>query len=306
MEAYDRVELSFASARANRRGPMRSLVAMARRAPLGFTAGVFLLALGIVAVFAPILAPYDPLELHREDRLADPSWEYWLGTDTFGRDQLSRLLYGSRVSLLVGTVPVLVSIAIGSAIGMGSAFVGGWRDSVIQRVMDSIMAFPTLVTVLVIVAMLGPTLRNVILVLVLVTVPTVNRVSRGLTLATLQLSYIEAARAAGANDLRVVLHHILPNVLPAVAILAASLTGGAILAEASLSFLGLGVPPPEPTWGNLLSGRNREVFEVAPMLAISPGIAIALTVLAFNLLGDSLRDQLDPRLRGTRSPGGAS
>ncbi|MGE3074458.1 MAG: ABC transporter permease [Dehalococcoidia bacterium] len=286
--------------------PLRAVSSAARRSPLGFAAGSFLLVLAVAAVLAPQLAPYDPLELHRQDRLADPNLKYWLGTDSFGRDQFSRLLYGSRVSLLVGTVPVLGSIAIGSCIGVFSAFTGGWRDSVIQRFMDCVMAFPTLITVLVMVSLLGPTLRNVVLVLMVVTIPTVNRVSRGLTLVTLQLSYIESARASGARDLRIILFHIVPNVVPAVAVLAASLTGGAILAEASLSFLGLGVPPPEPTWGNLLAGQNREVFEVAPILAITPGIAIALTVLAFNLLGDALRDNLDPRMRGTRSVGGAS
>jgi peptide/nickel transport system permease protein len=272
----------------------------ARRSPVGALAGAVILLLVAVAIFGPMLAPYDPLELHRADRLIGPNQKYWLGTDVYGRDQFSRLVHGTRVSVIVGLAPVTLSIAAGSAIGIVSAYAGGAKDVVVQRVMDALMAFPGLITILVMVALLGPTLLNVVLVLAIVTTPTVNRVARGLTLATLGLPYIEAARASGASQFRIITMHIVPNVFPAVLILAASLIGGAILAEASLSFLGLGVPPPEPTWGNLLAGENRGAFEVAPWLAIYPGLAIAVAVLAFNLLGDTLRDTLDPRLRGTQ------
>jgi peptide/nickel transport system permease protein len=250
------------------------------------------------AVFAPALAPYDPLELHRIDRLQGPSGRYWFGTDSFGRDQLSRVLYGSRVSLRVGVIPIALSTLIGAAIGVVSGFYRGWVDTVIQRFMDAIMAFPALLLVLVIVALMGPSERNIILVLTLVTVPSINRVARGATLVVASQAYVESARSVGANNLRIVRVHVVPNVVAPILVIAASLVGTAILAEASLSFLGLGVPPPEPTWGNLLSGTNRDVFEVAPWLAIFPGLAISVTVLSFNLFGDALRDLLDPRTRG--------
>jgi peptide/nickel transport system permease protein len=266
---------------------------------LGAAAAAFIVLLVVVAIFGPLFAPFDPLELHRADRLTGPGQKYWLGTDIYGRDQFSRLVYGTRVSIIVGLAPVTASIVAGSAIGIVSAYAGGVRDGVLQRIMDSLMAFPPLITILVMVSLLGPSLLNVVLVLAVVTTPTVNRIARGLALGTMGLTYIESARASGASEPRIVVFHILPNVLPQVIVLAASLIGGAILAEASLSFLGLGVPPPEPTWGNLLAGQNRDVFEVAPWLAICPGLAIALTVLCFNLVGDTLRDTLDPRMRGT-------
>ncbi len=270
----------------------------ARRSPLGAGALVVLVLLGVTAVLAPNIAPYDPLELHRVDRLQGPSGRYWLGTDSFGRDQLSRILHGSRVSLRVGVTPILLSTAIGASIGVVSGYYRGWVDTVVQRLMDAIMAFPALLLVLVIVALMGASERNIILVLTLVTIPSVNRVARGATLVVSSQAYVESARSVGATNFRIVMAHVIPNVIAPVLVISASLVGTAILAEATLSFLGLGVPPPEPTWGNLLSGQNRDLFEVAPWLAIFPGLAISLTVLAFNLFGDALRDLLDPRTRG--------
>jgi len=299
----ERADTHFWQAPARRGSVFRSVLRVARRAPIGAAAAIVIFLLAFISVFGPMLAPFDPLELHRADRLVGPNSTYWLGTDAFGRDQFSRLLHGTRVSIIVGLAPVAASTVVGSAIGIVSAYAGGMRDVVIQRVMDAFMAFPALITVLVMVSLLGPTMLNVILVLAVVTTPTVNRVARGLTLSTLGLPYIESARASGASQRRIILLHIVPNVLPPVVILAASLIGGAILAEASLSFLGLGVPPPDPTWGNLLGGQNRDAFEVAPWLAVFPGLAIAITVLAFNLIGDTLRDTLDPRMRGSQDVG---
>ena len=298
MTAQPRATLDFAAPRPARAELGTRLGRLVRRSPLGTGALRVLALLLTAAVFAPALAPYDPLELHRIDRLQGPSGRYWFGTDSFGRDQLSRVLYGSRVSLRVGVIPIALSTLIGAAIGVVSGFYRGWVDTVIQRFMDAIMAFPALLLVLVIVALMGPSERNIILVLTLVTVPSINRVARGATLVVASQAYVESARSVGANNLRIVRVHVVPNVVAPILVVAASLVGTAILAEASLSFLGLGVPPPEPTWGNLLSGTNRDVFEVAPWLAIFPGLAISVTVLSFNLFGDALRDLLDPRTRG--------
>lgn len=274
------------------------LVRLVRRSPLGVAALVVLLALGAAALLASHIAPYDPLELHRVDRLHGPSGRYWLGTDSFGRDQFSRIVHGSRLSLWVGVAPILISTFLGGVTGVVSGLFGGWIDTCVQRVMDAVMAFPALLLVLVIVSLLGPSERNIILVLALVTIPSVSRVARGATLVVAAQMYVESARSVGAGNFRIALFHVVPNIFAPVLVIAASLIGTAILAEASLSFLGLGVPPPEPTWGNLLAGQNRDLFEVAPWLAIFPGLVITMTVLAFNLFGDALRDLLDPRNRG--------
>ena len=281
-----------------RRTPGYRFRLVARRSPLGVVAFFVLVLLFSAALLAPLLAPYDPLELHRIDRLQGPSGRYWLGTDSFGRDQFSRIVHGSRVSLWVGVAPIAISTVIGGISGLVSGFFGGGVDTCIQRVMDALMAFPALLLVRVIVSLMGASERNIILVLALVTTPSISRVARGATMVVAAQAYVDSARAVGASDARIAFFHIVPNIVAPILVVGASLIGTAILAEASLSFLGLGVQPPEPTWGNLLAGQNRDLFEVAPWLAIFPGLAITVTVLAFNLLGDALRDLLDPRNRG--------
>ncbi len=268
-----------------------------RKWPLGVISGGALLVLVVIAILAPIVAPFDPVEFNRSDRLLSPNGTYLLGTDASGRDQLSRLIHGARISLYVGITPILVSAAIGTILGMSSAYVGGAVDAIIQRLSDALMAIPALVIALTLVALLGPSANNVVIAIAVVTTPAINRVVRGTTLQILQEPYVEAAISLGASNLRMVARHILPNIIAPVIIVGASLVGLAILAEAGLSFLGLGIPPPQPTWGNMLGGDNRNFFEIAPWLAIFPGLAITLTVLAFNLLGDTIRDVLDPRAR---------
>ena len=278
-------------------GISRAVLRFARRSPLGTAALIFVLALALIAIAAPLIAPFDPVQFHRVDRLNGPGSPYWLGTDSNGRDQLSRLIYGARVSLYVGLVPVVISVGIGTTLGAISGYLGGVVDLVIQRLMDALMAIPALIIALTLVSLLGPSQNNVVLAIAVVTFPAVNRVARAATLQVINLPYVLAAQSIGASDVRLLLFHILPNILAPVIVLAASIVGGAILAEAGLSFLGLGIPPPTATWGNMLSGDNRAVFQVAPWLVIFPGIAITLTVLAFNLLGDTLRDMLDPKSR---------
>lgn len=281
----------------SRRQRLQGVARMARRSPLGTGAVIFVVALIIVAVAAPLVAPYDPLQFHRIDRLQGPNAHYWLGTDQSGRDQFSRLIYGARVSLYIGMAPIFISAAIGTMLGTISGYWGGPVDLVLQRFADALMCIPALVIALTMVALLGPSLNNVMIAIAVVTIPVLNRVARAATMQVANLPYMDAARALGASNVRLLFRHVLPNIMGPVTVVSASLVGGAILAEAGLSFLGLGIPPPTPTWGNMLSGDNKTVFEVAPWLVIFPGIAIMLTVLAFNLLGDALRDLIDPRTR---------
>ena len=282
----------------SRRAIVSRLTGVARRSPIGVVSCALLLIMVIAAVLAPQVTPYGPLELHRVDRLQSPNLRYWLGTDSFGRDQFSRIVYGARISLWVGVAPIAISLVVGGFTGVISGLFGGWLDAAIQRVVDALMAFPALLLVLVIVALLGPSETNIVLVLALVTIPAISRVARGATLVVATQPYVLSARAVGATNWRIAMVHVVPNVFAPVLVVGASLIGTAILAEASLSFLGLGIPPPAPSWGNLLGGENRDLFEAAPWLAIFPGLAITITVLLFNLLGDALRDELDPRTRG--------
>lgn len=270
---------------------------VAKGSPLGAVALAFVVMLALIALLAPVIAPFDPLIFHRVDRLQGPNGTYLLGTDQSGRDQFSRLIYGTRVSLYVGVAPIALSLIFGTAIGAVSGLAGGFIDAIIQRLSDALMAIPALVVALTVVTLLGPTLNNVVLAIAMVTIPAVNRVARAAALQIVALPYMTAAQSLGASPMRILLRHLIPNILSPVVVFGASLVGAAILAEAGLSFLGLGIPPPDPTWGNMLSGDNKTIFEVAPWLVIAPGIAITLTVLAFNLLGDLVRDLMDPRTR---------
>lgn len=251
----------------------------------------------IAAITAPIIAPYDPIATAPRESLQGPSLEHLLGTDQLGRDVLSRIIFGSRVSIMVGVVAVGLAMVVGVPLGLISGYFGGLIDHVIMRTMDAVIAFPALVLALAIVGALGAGTFQVMVAIGISSVPLYSRLTRGQVLTIREQDYVHAARALGASDLRVVARHVLPNSLSPLIVQGSLGVAFAILAEAGLSFLGVGVQPPSPTWGGMLS-KALPLIERAPLLSIFPGIAIFVTVLAINTLGDALRDVLDPRLRG--------
>lgn len=269
-----------------------------RNNPLG-TFGAFLIALLVIAgVFAPVLSHY-AIDQRAGLPAQGPSMDYWFGTDKFGQDIYSRVLYGARISLVVGVVSVMFGTVIGLIIGATSGYRGGVIDTMTQRSVDAAIAFPQIILLLILIRVLGPSQQNVILVIAIGIIPGVARIVRSSALSLKNNVYIEAARAVGASDTRIVFRHIIPNLIPIAIVLATTLLGTAILAESALSFLGLGIPPPNPSWGVDISGA-RTSYPVNVSAAFFPGLAISLTVMGFNFLGDSLRDILDPRLRGSR------
>ncbi len=273
-----------------------------RRKPLGAISAVILCGLIATAALAPLIAPYDPYRFNLNERglpirLHPPDAKFLFGTDTHGRDMLSRIIYGARVSLIVGFLSVAIGTLAGTLIGLVSGYWEGSIDQALQRLVDTLMAFPGIVLALAVLSVLGQSLLNIILVIGLVIAPGASRVVRGTVLSVKHNTYVDAARAAGASSWRIILWHILPNVFAPILIIASVWLGNAIVIEAALSFLGLGTPPPTPTWGGMLSGEGRRSLETAPYLAIFPGLAISIVVLAFNMFGDAVRDLLDPRLR---------
>jgi len=280
----------------------RRAVALARKKPLGAASALIICALAAVAVLAPLLAPYDPYKFNLDAnglpvRMHAPDRTYLMGTDPLGRDVLSRIIYGSRVSLTVGFASVLMGTAVGTILGLASGYWEGRVDHLIQRAVDTAMAIPGIVLALAVMSVLGQSLTNIVLVIALVIAPGASRVVRGAVLAVKQNTFVDAAHAAGATPWWIIARHILPNVFAPIVVIATIWLGNAIVIEAALSFLGLGTPPPTPTWGAMLGGEGRRNLEMAPYLAIFPGLAISVAVLAFNMLGDALRDLLDPRLR---------
>ena len=262
--------------------------------------GVALLGLlGVVAIAAPVIAPEDPLS-QDAPALERPSLSHPFGTDRLGRDVFSRVVYGARISLGIGFAAVSIGVLGGALLGVVSGYFSGWLDYLMQRLIEVIMAFPLLVLLLIMVAAAGASVRNVILIIGVVMVPIMSRIVRAIVLAEKELPYIDAARSLGATDLRIVFLHLLPSVFPLLGILASIALGGAIMAEAALSFLGLGVPPPNPAWGSDMSGNARDYFQAAPWLAIFPGLALSLTILGANLLAEAVRDVVDPFRQGMR------
>lgn len=259
--------------------------------------GLFLLAaIVLVAIFAPLIAPYDPMEQNIVARLEPPSAEFWLGTDSYGRDVLSRLIYGARISLFVGFVAILIAMVIGTLIGVISGYVGGVLDQIVMGVLDVMLSFPTLLLGLMIAAMLGASLENLIIAIAITEIAPFARVARAPTITLKQRDFVEASRAYGCGPLRIMLRHILPNMLSDVVVMSSLWMASAIRTEASLSFIGLGVPPPTATWGGMIREGFENILD-AWWLAVFPSFAILLTVLALNLLGDALRDASDPRSR---------
>jgi len=267
-----------------------------RAQPLGAIALVLITVFVLAALLAPWIAPHDPLEQFRRDILSEPSARFPLGTDDLGRDVLSRAIHGARTSLLVGVATTAASLVLGTAIGVVSGYFGRAVDVVLQRVMDAVQAVPGIVLLLFIAVVLGPSVRNTVIALTVVITPSFNRIARGETLRIREERYVEAARATGAGVPRILLRHVLPNLLASVLTLGSLIFAGVIIAESALSFLGIGAPAPTPSWGAMLSEGVRYV-ERAPWIVLVPAALLSLAVFSFNLLGDALRDHLDPRLQ---------
>jgi peptide/nickel transport system permease protein len=256
---------------------------------------IFILVV-LSAIFAPLLAPYDPLDQNVLDKLKPPSAEHLLGTDYYGRDTLSRLLYGARISLIIGVLSTLLAMLVGSVIGMLAGWRGGRFDAITMQVMDMLLAFPSLILGLIIVAMLGPSIANIVAAIALTSVPPFARIARAPTIAVKGRDFVEACRSLGFSDTRILAGHILPNIFPEILVMGSLWLANSIRTEASLAFIGLGLKPPTPTWGGMIREGFDNILDSA-WLAIAPGLAILVVVFALNLLGDGLRDAIDPKLK---------
>ncbi|MEO3388765.1 ABC transporter permease [Mesorhizobium sp. CAU 1741] len=265
--------------------------------PLGAFGAVVLLIMVLAAIFAPLIAPYDPTVGDSTALFQPPSAQYLLGTDAFGRDILSRLIYGARISLMVGFGASTGGIVIGTTIGVLAGYLGGWFDTVSQRIMDALLAFPMLLLALAITSVLGPSLTNVIIALGLPIVPRAARIARASTMSLINTTFIEAARATGCSDTRIIFRHILPNTFAPLLVIATAYLGLAIVQEAALDYLGAGIQEPQSSWGLMMTGSATSLALTAPWIVIIPGLAICLAVLSSNFLGDAIRDALDPKLQ---------
>ena len=271
-----------------------------RDKPLGALGGLVLLLFLVVGVFAPWVAPYDYNEIAPLDRMQGPSWAHWFGTDNLGRDMLSRCIYGAQLSVIIGCSAAALATLISGLIGIISGYFGGKVDMVVQRVVDAWMSFPDLIVLIVVVSVLGPGMPQIIFTLALLLGIGGSRIVRSAVVSVREHMYVHAAQSIGAGTWRILWRHVLPNVLPPIIVLFTTRVGTVILAESGLSFLGLGVPPPAPTWGSMLSGSGRTYMFQGPWLALAPGLCLTAVVYATNVFGDALRDLLDPRMRGTR------
>ena len=289
---------SLSAIRPSIAGRAAALLRIAREQPLGAFGALVLLAMALIAIGAPWISPYDPTESNSNMLNAAPSAAHWLGTDPFGRDMLSRLIHGARVSLLVGLGASLLGVLVGAGLGLITSYRGGWADMLTQRLMDALLAFPMLLLALTLAAVLGPSLPNVILALSLPIVPRAARIARSSVLVLKASPLVEAAVVAGCSDLRIIVRHILPNTFAPLLVIATAYLGLAIVQEAALDYLGAGIQEPDPSWGLMMSGPATSLALTAPWVVVFPGLAICLTVLASNLLGDALRDLTDPKLRG--------
>jgi peptide/nickel transport system permease protein len=283
------------------RGPVASFfIRLFREKPLGAVGLIVVLLFLFCGVFADWLAPYGMNQISPANRLKPPSERFWLGTDHLGRDMFSRILYGAQLSVIIGFAAATLATVISVLLGIITGYLGGKIDLIVQRMVDAWMSFPELIILIVVVSVLGPGMWQVIFVLGLVFGIGGSRIVRGAVVSVRENMYVHAAQSMGASTTRVLLQHILPNVLPPVIVLFTTRVGAVILVESGLSFLGFGVPPPAPTWGGMLSGSGRTYMYMAPWLALAPGLAITIVVYAINVLGDAMRDLLDPRMRGSR------
>jgi peptide/nickel transport system permease protein len=283
-----------------RPGVLTHLVRFCRKKPLGALGGALMVVMVLTAIFAEPLSTHDPIATDAAATLARPGAEHWLGTDHLGRDIYSRIVHGTRISLIVGLLSTILGSVFGGLIGLVSAYFGGKTDLITQRVLDILQGLPLLVLALVMSAALGPSVENVVIAISIPILPRAARVIRSSVLSIREMQYIEAARALGLRHLRIAFRHVLPNTIGPFIVLSTAQLGSAILVEATLSFLGLGIPEPYPSWGRMLSVSAAEYAQKAPHLVLFPGVAISLAVFGSNLLGDALRDTLDPRLRGAQ------
>jgi ABC-type dipeptide/oligopeptide/nickel transport system permease subunit len=275
---------------------IKTFLYMLERNRLALVCFAVIAAIVLVAVFAPVVAPYDPNEPDLKNKLSGPTGQHWMGTDQLGRDVFSRIVWGARVSLKVGIVAVGIAFMLGTGIGMFGAYFGRWSDEISMRGVDIMLSFPMILLSILIIAFFGSSLINVMLAIGISLSPRFARLARGLTLSVKELEYIEAARAMGAGKLRICIRHIFPNILTPLMVTATLYISTAILIESSLSYMGLGVQPPDPTWGSIIN-EGRQVIRIMPWISIFAGLAITITILALNILGDALRDILDPNLR---------
>ena len=276
------------------------ILVLFKEKPLGAFGFFITILLFFVGLFADYLAPYGINELHMSDRLLAPSTSYWLGTDNLGRDIFSRVIYGARVSLIVGLSVSIIATIISISIGMLSAYIGGKFDLIIQRFVDGFMCIPILIIIMVVISMLGQGLIQLIVIMGFSFGISGSRYSRGFALTIIQNTYIESAKAIGCSTSRILIFHVLPNILPLIIVGFTVLLPGVILMEAGLSFLGYGIPPPDPSWGGMLSGTNRSYMFLAPWMVIWPGFALSLVVFGAHMFGDAMRDLLDPRLKTSK------
>jgi peptide/nickel transport system permease protein len=280
-----------------RASSLRRLLAFLIREPLGTFGLLLVIVMAATGICAELIAPYSPTANDFGAMMETPSWEHLLGTDQFGRDLLSRIVFGARTAMIVGLTSAMVGSVFGLVLGVSSAYFGGKTDLVLQRIFDVLMAFPLIIMALAVVAIFGTGVENVIIAITIPLIPRCARVVRSSALAIREIPYVDAARALGFGHVRIILRHMVPNVMAPFLIMLTAFVGQAILAEASLSYLGLGVQEPVPAWGLMLQGGAEEFATTAPWIAIFPGVAIVLSVLGINLFGDALRDALDPKLR---------
>jgi peptide/nickel transport system permease protein len=294
------IDVPAVSTGAERNGVIRFVVRLFREKPLGAAGGVIFILFLLCGIFADVLAPYGMNQISPRNRLLAPSWAYPFGTDNLGRDMLSRCLYGAQISVIIAFTAASLATVVSIAIGILTGYLGGKIDLVTQRFVDAWMSFPDLIILLVVVSVLGPGLPQIIFTLGLLLGIAGSRIIRSAVVSVRENMYVHAAQSIGASTGRILWRHILPNIMPPIIVLFTTRVGTVILAESSLSFLGLGVPPPIPTWGGMLSGSGRTFMFQGPWLALAPGLCLTIVVYATNVFGDALRDLLDPRMRGSR------